>query len=308
MKKKILVAISSFGEYDDKPLRLLDNSGFEYILNTQGRRLNAEEIVEMGNDCDGIIAGLELYEDHVLEQLPGLRCISRVGVGTDNISLKKAQELGIAIRNTPDAPITAVAEMTIAFILDLLHKISLHTELMRKKTWRREIGHLLNGKTVCVLGLGRIGRRVAELLIPFGAVVYGADLFPDEGWARQHGIKILPVGELIKISDVLTIHLSLVEGNEFVLDKDAIYSMKKGSFVVNLARGKAIDEDALYEALKSGHLAGAALDVFISEPYSGPLCELENVILTPHVATFTRESRTQMEVETVANLLDSLKS
>lgn len=307
MTKKILVALSTFGEFNDKPLRLLDESGFEYVLNPYGRRLKPEEIVELGRDCAGILAGLEEYEDGVLEHLPGLRCISRCGVGIDNISLTKAQQLGIVIKITPDAPVTAVAEMTIAFVLDLLRKISFHNALMKKKVWDREIGYLLSGKNVGVLGLGRIGRRVAELIIPFGASVYGADLFPDEGWARRRGVKILTTKELLRVSDILTIHVSVLEGKELLLDKDAILSMKRGSYLVNLSRGRVIDEGALYGALKSGHLAGAALDVFSTEPYDGPLCELENVILTPHIATFTRESRTRMEVETVENLLEVLK-
>ncbi len=308
MKKKILVASASFGEYDDKPVRLLDESDFEYVLNPYGRRLKAKEILELGKDCDGILAGLETYDDHVLALLPSLRCISRLGTGIDNISLKKAKELAILVRNTPDAPVTAVAEMTIALILDLLRKISFHNELMKKRLWNREIGYLLHGKKVGVLGLGRIGRQVAELLVPLGAVVYGADLFPDKAWAERHGVSILSTNELIEMCDILTIHISPLEGKEFVLGREAILSMKKGSFLVNLSRGKVIDEPALYDALKSKHLAGAALDVFVKEPYNGPLCELENVILTPHVATFTRETRTQMEVEAVENLLDSLRN
>jgi len=179
---------------------------------------------------------------------------------------------------------------------------------MKARIWDREIGYLLNGKKVGVLGLGRIGRRVAELLIPFGAVVYGADLFPEEAWAKRHGVRILTTNELIEMCDILTIHISLIEGKEFLLNRDAILSMKRGSFLVNLSRGKIIDEDALYDALKSKHLAGAALDVFTKEPYDGPLCKLKNVILTPHIAAFTQESRTQMEVETVENLLDSLRN
>jgi len=306
MKGKILVALSSFGEFDDEPRRLLEESGCEQILNPHGRRLEAEEIIEMGRDCPGIIAGLETYDDGILEQLPSLRCISRCGAGADNISLKKAQELGVVVRNTPDAPVTAVAEMTIAFILDLLHKVTFHSDLMKKGAWQRSIGHSLEGRKVGVLGLGRIGRRVAELLIPFGASVCGADLNPDRVWASQHGVQILPTVELIKTSDVLTIHVSILEGKEFLLDRDAILGMKKGSFLVNVSRGRMIDEAALHHALKSGHLAGAALDVFVEEPYSGPLRELDNVILTPHVATFTRESRTRMELEAVKNLLDEL--
>ena len=216
-KKRILVALSTFSEFDDAPLKLLDESGFEYVLNPYGRRLKPEEIVKLGKDCDGILAGLEVYEDHILEHLAKLRCISRCGTGADNIPIKKAEQLGITIKTTPDAPVTAVAEMTIALILDLLRKISFHNNLMKKRIWDREIGYLLNGKKVGILGLGRIGRRVAELLLPFGTVVYGADLFPDEAWTNRHGVSILPTSELLKISDILTLHLSILIGIRFYL-------------------------------------------------------------------------------------------
>ena len=308
MTKKILIALSSFGGYNDTPTKFLKASGFDYVLNPHGRRLKAEEIIELAKDCEGILAGLEIYDDHVLEQLPKLRCISRCGTGIDNISLNRAQQLGIEVKRTSEAPIIAVAEITIAMILNLLRKISFHDALMKIGIWDRDIGFSLYGKKVGVLGLGRIGRRIATLLIPFGTMLYGADLSPDESWANQHGVKIVSTRELIEICDIVTIHTSVIEGKELSLDRDAIFSMKHGAFLINASRGKIIDEDALYSALKEGHLAGAALDVFSTEPYDGPLRELDNVILTPHIATFTQETRTQMEVKAIENLINFLES
>jgi D-3-phosphoglycerate dehydrogenase / 2-oxoglutarate reductase len=307
VKPKIFVALSTFAEFGDAPLKLLDKSGIEYSLNTLGRRLVREETVEMGRDYEGIIAGVEPYDDYVLDRLPRLRCISRCGVGVDNIALEKAKKNGIVVRNTPDVVVLPVVELTIAMIFDLLRKLSYHTSLLRSKRWEKKAGNLLTGKTVGVVGLGRIGKRVAETLKKLDADVCGADLFPDLDWAKRVGVRIISTESLLSECDLVSIHVSLLADQRFVLGQKEIASMREGSFVVNVSRGGVIDENALYNALKVHHLEGAALDVFQEEPYTGPLCDLDNVVLTPHLATLTRESRVQMETEAVENLLDALK-
>jgi len=308
VKPKIFVALSTFAEYGDEPIRLLDQGGLDYSLNRLGRRLVREEIIEMGKDCEGIIAGVEPYDDFVLENLPKLRCISRCGVGIDNISLEKAREKGVVIRNTPDVVILPVVELTIAMIFDLLRRLSYHTNLLRSRKWKKQAGNLLAGKKIGIIGLGRIGKRVAETLTKLSTEVYGSDITPDQEWAKLAGVQVISTDQLLRECDIVSIHVSVLGDHKFILGKKEIESMRKGSFVVNVSRGELVDERALYEALKSNHLAGAALDVFPKEPYDGPLCELDNIVLTPHVATFTRESRVQMEVETVENLLRFFKS
>lgn len=303
MKPKILVALSTFAEFGDAPLKLLDESGVQYSVNTLGRRLGREEIIEMGRDCEGIVAGVEPYDDYVLDRLPKLRCISRCGVGIDNISLEKAREKGIVVRNTPDVVVLPVVELTIAMIFDLLRRLSYHTTLLRSRKWEKQAGNLLAGKKVGIIGLGRIGKKVAETLTKLNADVYGADLFPDQEWAEKTGVKITSTELLLKTCEIVSIHVSVLDDRRFVLGKKELESMREGSFVINVARGEIIDEKALYDALQSNHLGGAALDVFPQEPYDGPLCDLDNVVLTPHVATLTRESRVQMETEAVENLL-----
>jgi len=308
MTPNIFVALSTFSEFDEKPLNLLQQTGFKYSLNLLGRRLIPEEIIKMAKDADGIIAGVEPYDESVLKNLPELKCISRCGVGIDNIDLKEAEKMGIAIKNTPDAVILPVAELTIAMIFDLLRKLSYHTYLMRSRKWHKEAGNLLSGKKAGVLGLGRIGKKVAETLVKLGAEAYGTDSTIDEIWAKKNNIKIVPLEFLLKNTDILTIHISIVENNKFILGKQEIEKMKMGSFLVNTSRGKIIDEDALCEALKSKRLGGVALDVYSKEPYSGPLCDLDNVVLTPHIATLTKESRVQMELEATQNIIDFFKS
>ncbi len=301
MSHKIAVALSTFAEYDRTPLELLKN--FDCVMNETGKRLNREEVVALCRGCEGVVAGIEPYDAYVLERLPELRFISRCGVGLDTIDLKKAGARGIRVFNTPDAVIQPVAELTIGMTFDLLRKLSFHTAMLRNKTWKKIAGSMLQGRSVGVLGLGRIGRRVAELFVKLDARVYGADLFPDARWAAAHAVSIVSVDDILKTCDIVTIHLASDTENPFCLGREQFAMMKMGSVLINTARGKFIDEDALYESLRSGHLAGAALDVFREEPYSGRLCELDTVVLTPHVATLTAESRAAMELEAVRNLI-----
>lgn len=261
----------------------------------------------MGKESTGIIAGVEPYDEYVLDRLPNLLCISRCGVGIDSISVEKAKKRGIEIRNTPDVVIQPVVELTVAMIFDLMRKLSFHTHLFREKRWERKAGHLLKGQKVGILGLGRIGKKLAEVMTKLETEVYGTDLFPDKQWAEKWKVKIVPLNELLQISDILSVNLSLAKGKTIKLGEDEFRKMKEGSIIVNTSRGQFIDESALYNALKSGHLNGAALDVFTEEPYMGRLCELNNVVLTPHVATLTKESRIEMELEAVQNLIDFFK-
>jgi len=300
---KVLVALSTFAEYGPQPLDLLKGSGFAYALNSSGRRLNESEILQLGADCDGIVAGVEPYTSDVLGQLPRLKCISRCGVGTDNVDKAKAGELGIQILNTPDPVIVPVAELTIGMMLDLLRHITWHTQSLRSQNWQKKGGRNLQGCCVGLVGLGRIGRKVAELLKAFEARVIGFDPHPDLGWAQKNGVELVSFENLLQQADMVSLHVSTDKSSPFVLAEKEIRSMKPGALIVNLARGEFIDESALYNALSDGHLAGAALDVFCKEPYTGKLCSLENILLTPHVATLTRESRLEMEKQAVENLL-----
>jgi len=303
MKRKILIALQTFSEYSETPLKLLKNAGVEIVQNKLGHRLNQSEIIQLGKDCDGVIAGVEPYDAYVLNSLPNLKCISRCGVGVDSIDQETANKKSIAILTTPDAVVQPVAEMTIAMIFDLLRFVTLHTSILKSGRWERRAGHLLSSKRVGVIGLGRIGKKVSEMLKTLNADVCGHDIKPDREWADKVGVKLKSLQEILKTSDILCLHVSILKDSSFVLGSSEISKMKKGAIIVNTSRGQVIDEVALYEALRSGHLGGAGLDVFSSEPYHGPLCELDNVVLTPHISTLTEESRTEMEIEAVKNLL-----
>jgi D-3-phosphoglycerate dehydrogenase / 2-oxoglutarate reductase len=301
---KIFVALSSFAKDGDQPLLALKNSGLEFSVNMTGKRLGKAELISAMKDYDGVVAGLEQYDADVLAALPNLKCISRCGVGIDNVDVAEAKSRGVAVYNTPQVVIQPVAELTLALIFDVMRNITTQALSMRQKKWERLTGSQLAGKTAGIIGLGRIGRRVAELLKRLDVHVLGYDIAPDPVWAEAKGIELRPFHDVLKASDIVTLH---VLGGAFCMGKDEFQKMKKGAVLINTARGSVVDEDALVANLTSGHLGGAALDVYGQEPYTGPLCDLPNVVLTPHIATQTQESRAAMEMEAVENLIGFLK-
>ncbi|MBD3271925.1 MAG: hypothetical protein GF384_05255, partial [Elusimicrobia bacterium] len=189
-RKKILIALQSFGEFNNEPIGLLHKASFDIIRNTLKHRLNREEIIQLGNNCDGIVAGVEPYDEYVLNRLPQLSCISRCGVGIDNIDLELARKKNIKILNTPDAVIQPVAEMVIAMILCLYRNLIPQTNALCQSQWKKISGNLLYGKKAGIIGLGRIGKRVCEILKALGVYVSAYDVQPDEVWARQHDVVI----------------------------------------------------------------------------------------------------------------------
>ena len=306
MKDNIFVALSTFAEYGKEPLTLLKNTGIEYSFNPLGRRLVREEIVQMGSNASGIIAGVEPYDAEVLCNLPNLKCISRAGVGIENIYLNYTRERNIKIKNTPDVVIRPVVELTIAMIFDLLRKTTFHTLLLKNRRWEKTAGNLLFGKTVGIIGTGRIGKAVAELLIKLGVNIRAYDVVPDEKWANLNNVEYLPLEKILSFVDIISLH-ALPEPDQLpLIGKEEINLMKNGVVLINTSRGECIDENALIEGLKSEKVGGVGLDVFPSEPYEGELIKFDNVVLTPHLATLTKESRLEMEIQASQNLLDEL--
>lgn len=304
---KVVITTTSFAEYDQTPLTLLKERGFEVVINTLGRKLEKKETIELCSDCIGIIAGTEIYDRDILETIKEVKVISRCGVGIENIELDVAKKKGIKVFNTPYAPTAPVAELTVALILDLLRKVSLMSSELKAHIWKKQMGNLLQGKKVGIIGFGRIGQRVASLLIAFGCKLCFYDIVVNDFDSKLNkaGIKKLDMGDLLEQSDIVSFHVS-GKYEKPLLGAEEIKKMKKGSWLINVARGGVVDEVALYEALKEGCLAGAALDVYEQEPYTGPLKSLDNVILTPHIGSYAKEARVEMEREAVDNLIKEL--
>lgn len=304
--KQILVSPSSFGQISDEPLQLLKNSGYDYINNPYGRKLTEAETIELAKDCVGIVAGVEALNAGVMDALPNLKCISRVGVGMDSVDLDYAKKKGIIVVNTPDGPTQSVAELTIGMTMALLRKIPQSDASMKQKKWKKFTGFLLTGKQVGIIGLGRIGRKVAEMFRALGNQVIGFDLYPDVEWAKANSVQLVSIEQVLSMSDIVSLHIPPLKDKTVVVGEKEISLMKKTAFLINLARGGVVDEAVLYDALKTSKIAGAAIDVFEKEPYEGNLCELENVVLTPHLGSYAEEGKLQMEIDAVKNLIDNL--
>jgi len=301
---KIVITTTSFAKFDNQPLQLLNNSGYEAVLNPYGRKLTGDEVVELAADAAGLIAGTESLDRSVLENLPCVRIISRCGVGMDNIDLGAAAELNIKVVNTPFGPTLAVAELAVGLILDLLRKSTRMDREMRACVWKKRMGNLLNGKKVGIIGFGRIGKKTAELLMAFGCKLSYYDNARIQGY-KDLRIEKLGLYDLLRTSDIITIHVS-GKYEKPLLGYRELEMMKEGAWIVNVARGGVVDEKALFSALQDGHLAGAALDVFEKEPYNGPLKKLENIILTPHIGSYAKEARIEMEIQAAKNLIEGL--
>ena len=301
---QILISTSSFNLENFAALGELKNAGIDIKLNPFGARLSQDQVIELlGNDTVGIIAGLESLNATVLQSANALKVIARVGVGLDSVDLTTATKLGITVLNTPDAPTSAVAELTIGHILGLLRNIAATDRQIRNNKWQGQMGHLLETKTVGVVGYGRIGQRVAELLGAFGAKVVVCDPHKStKDFANSS------LDELCREVDVLTLHLTYDADSHHLIGEKQFKLMKKGSFFVNISRGGLVDEQALFNAIESRHIAGAALDCFEQEPYSGPLSKLDNVQMTAHMGTYARETRDRMEQEASRLLVEALRA
>lgn len=303
---KVLLSPSSFGECGLQPIELLENAGYTVINNPYKRKLTEAEAIELAKDCVGIVAGVEPLTAAVMDALPDLKVISRVGVGMDSVDLDHAAKKGIKVLNTPDGPTRGVAELTLAMTFAMLRKIPQADAAMKNKVWKKQTGNLIINKKIGVIGLGRIGRMVAGLFRGIGNPVMGFDLYPDTAWAEQAGVEIADFETVISQADIITVHVPGNADKSAVIGAKEFEKIKDGAFLVNIARGGVVDEEALYNALKSGKLSSAAVDVYNKEPYDGPLCELDNIILTPHLGSYATEGKLQMEIDAAQNLIDAL--
>lgn len=301
-KMRIAIGPSSFAEADTAPLAALHDAGVEVVPNPFGRRLTEEETIAHLEGIDGLIAGLEPLTKRVFESAPRLRALARVGIGMDNVDHAAAAARGIAVSNTPDEPARAVAELTLTALLALLRVLIPADATLRAKGWKKIIGRGVSDETILLVGFGRIGRRFAELLRPFGCTILVSDPASTVDQLPT-GTGLVTLEDGLRRASVVSLHAG---GKKQILGASEFAAMPQGAILLNSARGELVDELALVEALRSGHLGGAWFDVFWQEPYTGALTDAPNVILTPHVGTYTKECRLGMEMTAVRNLLRDL--
>ena len=303
---KVLISTVPFGSLPNHDLLgLLEAARVRYQLNPFGRRLTEPELIELIHDVSILIAGTEPITTEVMEAAPQLRLIARVGIGLDSVDLEAARMRGIAVTYTPEAPAPAVAELTVGLMLDLLRSISRADRLMHSKHWRRFLGRRLDGLTVGVLGVGRVGKRVIRILrggFP-NVRILANDIQPDFSFGEELGIEWVEKNKLYANSDIVTLHLPLTQITNRLITEREIGMMKPSAFIINTSRGGIVDESALATALTSGCLAGAAIDVFDREPYSGVLTDIEPCILTCHMGSMSEDCRAAMETEALEDVL-----
>jgi len=265
---------------------------------------------EVGN-YDGMIvrSGVKVTA-RVLSSPGRLRAIARAGVGVDNVDLDAATRAGVLVMNTPDANTISTAEHTFAVMLALMRKVVPACLETKSANWERSrfVGNQLAGKILGIVGLGRVGRAVAERALAFQMTVWGYDpLFPQESTLKGRVKLVHDLDELLKNCDILTIHASLTDQTRGLINRDRLVRMKPTACIVNCARGGIVDEDALYDALKAGKLAGVALDVYSQEPPGKlPLFELDNVVATCHLGASTKEAQLAVAHDAVDALVDYL--
>lgn len=277
------------------------------VFNPTGRPLGGSELIDLLNDCDGYLAGLDSITKDVLLNCPRLKAISRYGAGYDRVDLAAAKSQGILVSNTPGANAQAVAELAVGMLLSLARHIThLHSETIHGK-WIRSTGEELLGKTIGIIGLGAIGKRVAHCCIGFDINVLAYDPYIQEDYCREHQITPVSLETLLEKSDFITLHLPLNDTTYHLINAAAIASMKSNAIIVNASRGGIIDEKAAYDALISGKLGGLGLDAFEKEPpEDSPLFSLPNVIATPHTGAHTKQAAEAMADMAVDNLITML--
>jgi len=307
MSQKVFISTSSFGEFSSEPVDLLKREGFEVTLNPLGRKLNETETIEFLKDNVGVIAGTEKYSEKVFNSLDLLKVVSRVGVGVDNIDFEAAASRSISVVATKTDLSKAVAELALAMIFDLSRKVTNHHNAVKSRKWIKSMGSLVYGKTLGIMGLGKIGKSLIEMTSGFGLKYIAYDNYKDETFAATHHISYVTENELLKQSDIVSLHLKYSPELYHLLTEEKLRLLKNDAILINTSRGELIDEKALFSLLNEKSFGGAGLDVFQEEPYEGILCGLTNVVLTPHIGSFVKEIRSDMEMEAVQNFIKQMK-
>ena len=308
MAGTVFISTVPFARYSDAPIKLLREAGINFLVNPLGRKLTSEELADFLSEVDpvAVIAGTETISDSVMDIAPSLRLISRVGIGLDSVDLKGARDRSIAVAYTPDAPSPAASELTIGLIIAGIRGVCTAHAGMKKGEWKRHFGRRIGNSVVGIVGLGRIGTGVLQHLKGFGCQeILVHDIREDlniDGTFTVCGKE-----QLFSGSDLVTVHVPLTNKTRNLISAHELRMMKKSAFLVNTSRGGIVNEQDLEVGLRENWIEGAAVDVFQQEPYSGPLCNLPNCILTAHMGSMSLDCRAQMEFEATKAVTDFLR-
>jgi D-3-phosphoglycerate dehydrogenase len=291
---KILISAYPFCSYDNTPILLLKKNKIKFDLNPKGRRLSENEIFALLKNYDALIADTEPLTKKVLYATKKLKIISRVGIGLNSVDLIAAKKRGIKVAYTPNAPTDAVVELTLGFIFNSIRKISEHSLLLKKKIWNRKAGFRIPHLRFGIIGLGRIGFKVAQSLKKLKA----KKIFYNDIVKKKYcNFEFKSKDYIYKHCDIISLHVPLTKKTENLITKKEINKMKKNCILINTSRGEVINEKHLFNALLKGKFYSVALDVFSNEPYYGLLRKFDRCILTPHVGSMSFDCRNRMELE-----------
>jgi len=305
-KFKVYVTAKSFGKVVSDGLKILEKVA-EIKRNPYDRPMTEEELIQSLKDVDAVVLGVDKCSRKVIESLERVRVIGRHGVGLDNVDLDAATEKGIIVTYTPHVNADSVADHTWALLLALARKIIPADASTKAAQWEgyKFIGTELSDKTLGILGLGAIGQRVAKRAKGFDMNLLYYDKRRNEALEKEIGVTYVDLERLLRESDILTIHAALTSETKKMIGTRELQMMKKTALLINTARGEIIDEKILVQALREGWIAGAALDVFEREPPT-QLLKIGNVVLTPHIASYTVEALRRMDTMVAEDIVKVL--
>ncbi len=306
---RVLVTPATFGRKDPSLKATLETAVKEVIYNPLGRPLKAAELLPLISGIDGYIAGVDEVDASVLAAARDLRVIAVYGAGFDRVDVAEATEKGIVVAFSRGANSTAVAELTVAFMLALARNLRTADAAVRRGEWPVMDGVGIRGKTIGLIGLGAIGRAVARRLAGFDCRVIAYDPYLGPDGVTDADVHLCSLDELLGQADFVSLHVPLAENTKGMAGQAFFERMKEGAFLINTARGALVDEEALCDALERGHLRGAALDCFVREPpdRDSRLLSLPQVIVTPHTGSHTDESVNRMGWTALENCLSVLR-
>jgi D-3-phosphoglycerate dehydrogenase len=300
------VACAALSTDEGPHLEIFAKAGFDVTFPPPGINcFNEDQLISVLQDCDAVVAGSEPYTRKVISALPKLRVIARRGVGFDAVDLAAADDHNIAVTTTPGVLDESVAEHTIAMLLACARGFPSLDQQVRQGQWLRAVYPRAAGKTLGIIGLGRIGQAVVPKAQGLGMKVIAFDPYPNHEFAEKHNVELTTLDDLLARSEFVSLHLAMSPGSFNLINKDSIAKMPKGAILINTGRGQLVNEEDLYDALKSGHLAAAGLDVFQKEPLpvSSPLLTLNNVLLSGHIAGLDKESNYDIAVRFAETIL-----
>jgi D-3-phosphoglycerate dehydrogenase len=305
MNKKIWSISPSFGRFVKSPITYLEQNGFSIDLLHEKEKLTLEHVLSKVQAYDALIPGTFPVTAEIINSSPNLKIVAMAGSGVDHIDIDAATKRGVMITNVPGTNSKAVAELAIGFVFALAREIVLANNEVKHGKWHYITGRQVGGKTLGIVGMGKIGKELAKLALSLNMKVIAFDAFPDIEFSSLHGIEFCELEELMKFSDFISIHVPLIKETDGLIDEKKLRAMKPTAYLMNLSRGRVVDESALYNVLSEKAIAGAALDVFAEEPpQKSPLLSLANIITTPHMGGYTYEALHEIGMGCARSIVD----